>query len=125
TIVSVDLRGTAHAGPAPQTFAQQLSDVLASLPRTTGVPQVGKLPLSPGRREATFRLPNTEEDFEFDIKAVSPDYFAVLGSAIVNGRPFTRAECDRGVGAAIVTAATARLFWPGQDPVGKTIVPAS
>ena len=125
TIVSVDLRGTAHAGPAPQIFAQQLSDALASLPRTTGVAQVGKLPLSPGRREATFRLPNTEEDFEFDVNAVSPDYFAVLGIPIVNGRTFTRAECDRGGRAAIVTAATARRFWPGQDPVGKTIVPAS
>ena len=40
-------------------------------------------------------------------------------------RTFARAELDRGARAAIVTEATARRFWPGQDPVGRTIVATS
>ena len=36
-------------------------------------------------------------------------------------RNFTDAENRTGAQVAIVTESTARRFWPGEDPVGKTI----
>ena len=124
-VVSVDLRGPHYSDATAGVFRRQMIERLAALPGVRAVAQVSKVPLSPGRTQGTFRLPAQEQTHEFDVNAVSPEYFGVLGLSIVSGRTFTRAELDRGAGAAIVTQATARRFWPGEDPVGRTIVEAS
>ncbi|HET9358804.1 MAG TPA: ABC transporter permease [Vicinamibacterales bacterium] len=124
-VVSVDLRGPRYSDSAVEMFRRQVIEQLGSLPGVTAVAQVSRVPLSPGRSQGTFRLPDMEHTYEFDVNTVSPEYFTVLGIPIVSGRTFTRAELDRGARAVIVTEATARRFWPGQDPVGRTIVAAS
>jgi ABC-type lipoprotein release transport system permease subunit len=53
---------------------------------------------------------------------VLPNYFETLGIAIVRGRTFTVQEAEGQAPVAIVSAATARRFWPGQDPIGKRLV---
>jgi predicted permease len=124
-VVSVDLRGPQYTDATAEVFRKQLIERLASLPGVRAVAQVSKVPLSPGRSQGSFRLPSQDQTHEFDVNAVSPDYFAVLGLPIVRGRTFTRAELGGGARAAMVTEATARHFWPGQDPIGRTIVTAS
>lgn len=52
---------------------------------------------------------------------VSPEYFSVFGIPITRGRLFTDAEARDGSPVAVVSEATARAFWPGEDPLGKTI----
>jgi predicted permease len=124
-VVSVDLRGPQYTDATAEVFRKQMIERLGWLPGVRAVAQVSKVPLSPGRSQGTFRLPAQDQTHEFDVNAVSSDYFAVLGLPIVRGRTFTRAELDGGARAAMVTEATARHFWPGQDPVGRTIVAAS
>jgi predicted permease len=124
-VVSVDLSGPQYSDATADVFRKQMIERLASLPGVRGVAQVSKVPLSPGRSQGTFRLSAQEQTHEFDVNAVSPEYFAVLGLPIVSGRTFTRAELDGEARAAMVTEATARRFWPRQDPVGRTIVAAT
>ena len=50
---------------------------------------------------------------------VTPDYFATLGIPLLRGRAFTAADRDSAQDVAVVSAATARRFWPGVDPVGR------
>ena len=52
---------------------------------------------------------------------VTPEYFPLLQIPIDRGRGFRadEASCRRTV--AVVSAATAREFWPNDDPIGKTI----
>jgi len=45
----------------------------------------------------------------------------VFGIRIVGGRPFTTREADEGAALAIVSNATARILWPGVDPLGQTL----
>jgi ABC-type antimicrobial peptide transport system permease subunit len=52
---------------------------------------------------------------------VSPDYFPMFDIQVVRGRAFTDREADDGAPVALVSAATARLLWPGLDPVGQTL----
>jgi hypothetical protein len=52
---------------------------------------------------------------------VTPGYFDVVGIPIVRGRTFADAEMTDAAGVVIVTEATARNFWPRQDPIGQTL----
>jgi predicted permease len=50
---------------------------------------------------------------------VGPEYFDVLKIAIVRGRAFTAQDDERARPVAIVNDMMAKMFWPGQDPIGK------
>jgi macrolide transport system ATP-binding/permease protein len=52
---------------------------------------------------------------------VSSGYFVTLGIPILRGRTFSEEESMAGGGVAIVSDSAARLFWPGDDPIGKRI----
>ncbi len=56
-----------------------------------------------------------------DSLAVSSDYFRVMEIPIIRGRPFTPQEAEQGERAVIVSERLARMLWPGDDPVGKTL----
>jgi predicted permease len=51
--------------------------------------------------------------------SASDSYFDLFGIPIVRGRHLTPLESERASSLAIVSEATARKFWPGQDPIGK------
>ncbi len=56
------------------------------------------------------------------VSAVSPDYFATVGTRIVRGHGFTAADRAGTEPVAIVSDLMARTVWPGVDPIGKCIV---
>jgi putative ABC transport system permease protein len=53
------------------------------------------------------------------VNPVSPGYFQTLGIPLLRGRAFTDFDRKETAPVAIVTAAMAKHFWPGADPVGK------
>jgi len=52
------------------------------------------------------------------LHAVTPNYFHVMQIPLLSGRGFTPAD-ESGPPVVIMTAASARKFWPGQDAIGK------
>ena len=52
---------------------------------------------------------------------VSAAYFQIFGIGLKSGRWFTASEAQAGAPVAVISEATARAFWPGEDPLGKTI----
>src|SRR5262249_31585370 len=52
---------------------------------------------------------------------VSPEYFPALEIPILRGRNFTREEATANAPVAVVSLATARLFWPNREAVGQSI----
>ena len=52
---------------------------------------------------------------------VSPQYFAVLEIPIVRGRGFREDEGRATTPVVIISDATAQSFWPGQDPIGRSL----
>ena len=65
--------------------------------------------------DSTGRLHQTFYDF------VTSSYFPLLEIPIVRGRSFTDLEERSNAAVAIVSAGTARAFWPGQDPIGQVL----
>jgi putative ABC transport system permease protein len=55
------------------------------------------------------------------MRIVAPDYFDVLGIRLLRGRPITDVDNATAPRAVVVNETAARLYWPGEDPVGREI----
>jgi len=56
------------------------------------------------------------------VSAVSPDYFATVGTALVRGRGFTPVDRAGSERVVVVNEAMARALWPGQEALGRCVV---
>ena len=121
-VLSADLRSPYYADKNLDLFQRQMLERVAALPGVEAVAHVSRVPWSLGRTQATFRLPDEAREHDVDMNAVSPAYFALLRIPIVSGRAFTPADTEGPPRTVIVTEATARRYWPGRDPIGRTIV---
>jgi macrolide transport system ATP-binding/permease protein len=48
-----------------------------------------------------------------------PNHLLPLGITLLRGRDFTNQEASTGAHVAVISEATARQFWPGEDPLGR------
>jgi predicted permease len=55
------------------------------------------------------------------LSAVSPDYFATLGTPLLRGRAFEPADSDGAASVVILSRLTARTLWPDSDPIGRCV----
>ena len=60
-----------------------------------------------------------DQQVEVTTDAVTPDLFRTLGMPVLRGRPLTAQDGQGGAPVAVINRAMARLFWPGQEAVGK------
>jgi predicted permease len=56
---------------------------------------------------------------QFDLNAVSPEYFSTLGTRILRGRGITGRDTERAQRVAVVSENMARTLWPGRDAIGQ------
>jgi predicted permease len=113
-----------NTGPQPSVEKQrQIMDELRAMPEVAGVAASIKPPGTGtfGRQAIIEGDKGAEVNVQGGLLGdiVSPDYFQTMQVPIVRGRIFTSQEAERGAGVAVVSASTARQFWPGQDPLGK------
>ena len=105
-------------------FQRQLIERVESKPGVEAVAQSMLTPLDTGGSGTRVWLPEQEQAqaFPISVNLVSPDYFSLLDIPIVRGRTFTAADLVDGSDAIIVTEATARRLWPGQEPIGQLLM---
>jgi putative ABC transport system permease protein len=106
-------------------FYRNLLDQVRAIPGTSGVALVNTLPLG-GRVSKRsldvedYDIPPGENSPLFWLNVATPEYFRVMGIPFLSGRGFTDSEASL-TPVAVVTAETARRFWPNQNAVGKHI----
>jgi predicted permease len=106
---------------------QRLIADVAALPDVEAAAYTDREPLGDDMARITIRLPGQRDSDVRDaqLNAVTSDYFSLLRLPIVRGRTFTAVEVGNRASStrpAIVSEATARNLWPGQDPVGRTLL---
>jgi predicted permease len=103
-----------------EAIEKELLDRLDRLPGVSGAALASHLPLSDAR-QIGFRLEHAAaNDFHWaENSLVSPGYFRVMGISLLRGRDFTYQDSRSTPPAAIVNEAFARIFLPGQDPIGQ------
>jgi len=114
--------GPQTAGYQPdqlEVLYRQLHDTLALIP---GVDRVAFALYSPmegdnwGEGVAIEGHPNDDDAASWD--RVTPGYFAAVGTKLIEGRVFTRADDANSRDVAVVNQAFVRKFLHGQNPIG-------
>jgi putative ABC transport system permease protein len=86
-----------------------------TLPLAANIPssavKVEGLPYAPAERTAPL----------FWAGAVTPGYFRLMGIPIVQGRTLEDADGEKAAPVIVVSAATARRYWPRENPIGKHV----
>jgi putative ABC transport system permease protein len=59
------------------------------------------------------------------MSSVTPDYFRTLGTPLLRGRLFADSDAGDAQRVALIDEATARRFWPNEDPVGRRVKPGA
>jgi hypothetical protein len=114
-VMSVNVRGE------QDDLARPLADALAADPRVSEVAVTSGNPLFNNMATVAAAAAGTLATTHTPTTFVSPEFFSILRIPILRGRAFRPDEARSAARVAIVSAATAKAFWPGADPIGKTI----
>jgi putative ABC transport system permease protein len=106
-------------------FVKEVLERIRVLPAIRSAAGISRLPLNPGSStrsaDVQGRIPPPSGDIAPDYLVATPDYFQSMGIPLLNGRAFSERDDSAAPAVAIVNQATARYFWPDQDPLGKLI----
>jgi predicted permease len=108
-------------------FYKKLLSHVSSIPGVQSSGAAWWIPLSGSEISFTFNIeehpvaPGQQPIAQMNV--VTPDYFQAVRAPIRRGRAFTERD-DRGAPpVAVVSESFAKQFFPGQDPIGKRIIP--
>ena len=123
-VLSVDLR------PRGYTDAEAKQLIGALLSRLTGRPGIESASVSTyaplgGQWGGTFVADGShvppDSALQSGFNTAGPGYFRTMGIPILAGREFDERDDEVGANVIIVNETFARMVWPGQSPLGKTI----
>jgi putative ABC transport system permease protein len=121
----VSLTGERYAEPeAVLGFYDQLYDRLRALPSVTTVAAgtdvfLAELPWSAGITVEGLPAEPDAERIELTIDAVTPGYFAAIGTPLLGGREVSAADRAGTTEVAVVNQAMVDRYWADTDPIGK------
>jgi putative ABC transport system permease protein len=125
---------TARISPTPEvcavperclTFYRSFEQAVEAAPGVTSAALINTLPLTGAIAKRSLQLEGFTPEARqgaplFWLTIVSPKYFEVMGIRLDAGRAFTSAD-RAGPAVAIVSTATARQFWPRENPIGRHV----
>jgi predicted permease len=119
-------------------FYADVFDRIRGIPGVENVAAASAVPMGGGLPDGLFAMlapgetPKTMDDLRTllqqkerlgtaDYCAVSPEYFRALGIPVIRGRAFDDRDGPGAPHAAVISQSLARAYWPGADPIGRTI----
>ena len=122
TMLSIDLPASQYTGPRTMELTR---DLLAQLDHSEDLPACGLAlnpPLSNSNYSTSFQLTDQPGSPMLHIfsNEISSGYVAAMGMRLLAGRNFAPEDAARDV--VIINEAAAKRWWPGQNPLGRTIL---
>jgi predicted permease len=123
-LVSPDVRQRGVDDSRSEEYLRQLSDRIRAMPGVQNVAMGRTIPLGTSFTQMSFlpeglEVPAGQPLPGVNFNIVSPGFFETLQIPLEKGRAFTIQDVPTAPRVAIVSASVARVYWPGQDPIGK------
>jgi predicted permease len=107
-----------------RALSQRLLERIAAMPGVISAAHTSDLPITCNCNSTQLRVlghPWTGEHNQVLERETSADYFHVLHARLIAGRFYTAADDSSKPRVVVVNRESARRFFPGEDPVGRTI----
>ncbi|WP_342380808.1 ABC transporter permease [Myxococcus stipitatus] len=127
-VLKLSLPDGRYGAPAAlDRFHQQVEERVRALPGVKAAGFTPALPMELGP-SLSFAIEGKYEGREDgagvghgEYRAVSPGYFPTLGLKLVRGRLLADTDRAEAQPVVVINETAARKYWPGEDPVGKSI----
>jgi len=121
------LPGTEYSDDAVSAFARRLVPRLDSIPGVESTGLTSDMVLDAGYSAAYATTPerfekNAEDRERIYYHRVNPDFFSTLRVPLLRGPGFSDLSGSEGHREAIVSRELAEDLWPGENPIGRTVV---
>ena len=114
--------------PGVKIFCRQVLERVREIPGVESAALVDWLPLADNAQHAFpgFTIVGRSTDLSAEkptviLDGVSAGYFQLMGIPIVRGRGVTEQDTETSAPVVVISEATARKFWPNEDPIGREI----
>lgn len=108
--------------PARIQLEREIEARLLALPGVRFVGLSDVRPLGRGAMRMTIMKVADQTQIRTGASAVSAGFFPAMGVSLLAGRLFATQDSDSAPPVALVSQSVARQYWPGEDPVGQTII---
>ena len=119
-LVSLDPGAAGYQGARLQQFWRDTLSLVGQLPGVESASLARTVPLAPGRQRQNWTNAASGLEVELDTNTVGPRYFRTLAIPL-RGREFEERDSAAAARVVIVNERLAGMFWPGQDPLGRSI----
>jgi putative ABC transport system permease protein len=129
-VITMQLYSRAQPGQRPPDWGPVFAQIVDRLGQSRGVVHASAvspgIPLSIRLRVdgLSVRGRAVEGDMAVSLKTVTPAYHQALGIPLRSGRLFDANDREGSPNVAILNESAAHKFFPGEDPLGKTVVVA-
>ncbi len=125
--LQVTLSRSAYSNPGRQAaFYDEALSRLRALPGVTGAAASDHVPFAGPDGRTGFYIegrpaPERGDQQQVHYRGISTDYFTVMSIPLATGRAFTTDDRADGLKVAIVNETMARMYWPGEHPIGRRL----
>jgi predicted permease len=123
--LEIDVQGAGYENiDALRMLSRRLLERVSAIPGVVAAAHTSELPITCNCDAADFRVMGRAWYGEQDKvlrRETSADYFQVLQARLIAGRFYTDADDGSKPRVAVINRALAKRFFPGEDPVGRTI----
>jgi predicted permease len=114
-VISWNLPGMLSGSDAERSFQNAFVERVKNLPGAQAVALC-----NPCRLGWSFNIPDWIPDW-YDSVGITPEYFGVANTPILQGRNFTNQDGKGTPLVGIINLKMARKLWPREDPIGKRL----
>ncbi|HEV8151100.1 MAG TPA: ABC transporter permease [Gemmatimonadales bacterium] len=122
-MVSRNLRGTPMDSGAQVRLGRGLVEAAQSIPGVENATWVSSIPFWSTSSTSLFvtGIDSVRRLGRFTYQTSTPDYFKVMGTRILRGRPFTAEDRAGAPRVVVVSEAMGKVLWPGKEALGQCI----
>ena len=124
-IVSTEMSMVGYDAARAKAFYDRALERVRAIPGVESAALAERLPFSINYNRNHVFLPDRHgpeaKGLVLDVARVSPEYFATLGIAVLQGRNFAATDTPASPRVAIINESLAKKYWPNQNPLGKRI----
>lgn len=129
-ILTTEVNLSAAAYPDAQQvtgFFSELLQRLAHIPGVTSAGAVSNLPLATRLGDLNFHIEGRDEAPDevspaADWQTVTPGYLSTMEITLLAGRGIAATDDADSPGVMVISEATAKRYWPGENPLGKRVL---